>query len=310
MNRGAAGRGTTPAVVAVLDEVAAWRLTTGDEIEAALVRLAEEERAARRQIDEGNRRFAALGAVRREHQERLDRIDEEAVRRKRAGVRGGVERDRALIEARAAASAEAASRRDRELATGLDDPHVARAVAEYLEALEHSASLRGGLVAEPEHLVSGETRACLAPYLSAAAAPPPSLPVALAGVGVIVSVDPVVGPPEALVVVVPVPWSVYTESVRRPEDLCTQLAYRMVAAVYGLLVDMGVPDAPVRFVEVHGSLGIQVWIGDHVLTGDLRERTLERVASAVEGVSELEAAAVEVYAVWLAPDLLAEAASA
>jgi hypothetical protein len=83
----------------------------------------------------------------------------------------------------------------------------------------------------------------------------------------------------------------------------------MVAAVTVLVAELGAPEAPLRYADLQGSLALQVWLGDHLIEGDLRERALERIGGAAEVGVELEAAGVEVYALWLAPELLVEAAS-
>jgi hypothetical protein len=126
---------------------------------------------------------------------------------------------------------------------------------------------------------------------------------------VLVSSDPPFGRPEALVLVAPVPWAVYTEGSARAEDLCTRLAYRLVGALHGLLAEVGAQRAPVRFLDVEGCLAVQAWLGDHPVAGDLREQALAAIAAAVDGADELTAAAVDVYAAWLAPELVAGASA-
>ncbi|MDP2304533.1 MAG: hypothetical protein Q8P18_00730 [Pseudomonadota bacterium] len=294
--------------MSVLDGISDWRTSAAAELDQALAAINEEERAVRRRIEDAQRQFAALGSIRREQEERLLELEEETLRRKRAGVRYALELDRAVLEERAVALRAARERHDAALGAGLDAPEMAEAINEYLDARERTAGLRGSLVSLPEELLTEPARARLDPYLRAAAAAPPPLSAPWVGVGVVVSVDPPEGRPEALLVVLPVPWAVYADVVHREEDLCTSLAYRMVAALHVLLAEVGAPDALVRFDDLQGSLAIQVWLGDTPVVVDLRERVMEAVAGAVEGAAELQAAALEVYAVWLAPDLLVEAA--
>jgi hypothetical protein len=130
-----------------------------------------------------------------------------------------------------------------------------------------------------------------------------------AGVGVLVSAQPPAGPTQALLVVLPAPYSVYEEGTHRPEDLATWLSYRAVSAVHELLVSVGAVDATVRFASLHESLAIQVWLGEAPGGGDLREPVMEHLGTAFEAAPELHSAGLEVYAVWIAPDLLAEGAA-
>jgi hypothetical protein len=287
----------------MLDEANAWRDRIGTEIDASLELLRTEETEVRTNLEEAQRQFNALSAVRHEEEERLVRLEQELVRRRRSAVRQALILDRTLLEDRASALQDAQARDDASASRGLDAPEVAAALTAWVEAREIAAGLAP---ARPVAALGREARARLEPFLQAADAPPPVLNTAAAGVGVLVSADPTTGPPEALLLVLPVPWSVYAESAVRTEDLCTMLTYRLVSAVLGLLLELEAPDAPVRYVDLHGCLAIQVWLGDHTINVDPKEHLLERIAAAVENAPELEAAGVEVYAVWLTPDLLAE----
>jgi hypothetical protein len=150
----------------------------------------------------------------------------------------------------------------------------------------------------------------LAGFVAEVDGPPPVLEDELQGIGVVLAVHPAEGAPEALVIVLPVPWAVYRDAGTRREDLATRLAYRAAAATWRFLVDVGAPEAPVRFVEVQGCLGIQVWLGDAgVPAEDFRERALEALQGAWDLAPELDAARLEVYAVWLRPEALQETES-
>lgn len=288
----------------MLDAVASWRSQVGRALDDTLTAIAAEERTVRRELDEMQRRYGALGTIRREEEARLSSLEEEALRRKRASVREALAVDRALLEERAGMLTEVHAAQDEAFAAGLDEPDVAEAVHAFLDHQEHGAS-----VVEALDALSTEGRRLLEPYLAAAVAAPPPLPVPMAAVGVLVSADPPVGSPEALAMVIPVPWAVYADGTARPEDLCTLLAYRLVGALYKLLGTLGAAHAPVRFSDIQGNLGVQVWLGDHPIGEELREQVLEGISDAVAGAPELEAAGLEVYAVWLTPDLLAEAVS-
>jgi hypothetical protein len=295
---------TAPSLLRMLDDVAAWREQAGREAEAALAAIAAEEDAVARAALEAERRKSALAAIRREEEERLASLDDAALQRKRTSVRTSLELDRALLEERAAALRRAQAERDAEAALGLDHPSMERHLLAWLEARAAAAAARE---TDAESRLARDVRQALAPYIDVAHGPPPSIGLPCAGVGVLVSADPPVGVPEAFVMVLPVPEAVYTQASARAEDLCTLLAYRLVAALYRLLGELDAAGAPVRFETVQGNLTIQVWLGDQLVPDDLRERAMDAVAAAVDGAPELAAAGLEVYAVWLTPDLLAEA---
>jgi len=290
----------------LLDRLAAWQAREQEPFDAALVAVEEEERTARRRLEDALRQAAALASLRREQEELRHQLEVESLRRRREGVRDALALDRSLLEARAAELVAAQATRDRELGVLLSAPAIAPAVAAFVDASEQLAVASGAVAPSAEEALSPSDRALLKPYLLAASAPPPSLDAPSAGIGVVISTDPPQGRPEALLVVLPVPFAVYGDATARPEDLCTLLAYRLVAAVHALLDEVGASEAMVRFAELHGSLALQVWLGELQVVPDLRDRFLEGVAGAVEGAPELEAAGIEVYAVWLTPDLLME----
>ena len=142
-------------------------------------------------------------------------------------------------------------------------------------------------------------------YIRAANDAPPPLALAPLGVAVLAATEPADGVPEGLLVVLPVPHAVFTDWKSRREDLATQLTYRLIAAVFRVLGSVGAADAPVNYQEVYGNLAVSVWLGDHKVEADLREHILEAISTAYEEATELWAAGVEVYAVWVRAELLA-----
>jgi hypothetical protein len=222
------GEPAAPAIVVLLDRLAEWQAHEGEPIEAALGAIEDEERSARRRLEDAQRQAAALASLRREQEELRHQLEMESLRRRRDGVRDALAVDRSLLEARAGELLELLAARDRELGLLLAAPALAPAVSGYLDATDRLAGARGTGAPAPEDLLPPEDRALLEPYLRAAIAPPPSLGAPPAGVGVVISTDPPQGRPEALLVVLPVPWSVYAGATSRPEDLCTLLAYRLV----------------------------------------------------------------------------------
>ncbi len=127
-------------------------------------------------------------------------------------------------------------------------------------------------------------------------------------VGVVASAFPSGGPPEAVVMVLPIAWDLYLAGAFRPEDVSSFVAYRVVSVVSGLLADLGAGEAPVEYLELDGNLALQVWLGDHPVGGDLRDRVLARIAAAVEGSRVLEDAGIAVVGQWVSPDLIGEGA--
>ena len=302
---------SAPAIVSVLDEIGRWRDATIKEIDASLGEVAREEIATRKAMEEAHRRLCALAVLHQEQQERHDELTVELTERERAGLRQGLTLDRETLDHRSERVRQAVARReasvtarieaDRDLQTAVAEMEKFREVEFILDTL--APSVRRALREQHDR-----ARRRLDALITEINAPPARLELEdAAGIGVVLSIQPPDGTPEALVAVLPVSFAVYRDWATRPEDLSTLLAYRLVGAVFRLLTDVGATTAPVRYVEVHGALALQVWLGDSRVQADFRDRVLDFVQGAWDEAAELSAAGLEVYAVWLRPELLAEA---
>lgn len=306
--RRAEERPSPSALVAGIDGVTRERGRLEAEIETALEDIAKEEALARRLLADCQRRIIALRELRLEQEERLDGLAGEMTSREWQVVHEGLRGDLGRFMERAAQVEALALAREEALETELAQPELAAAVEEHLRFRETEQALAAMPAPYREQVLTQHRRVLrrLEPYITAANAPAPTFEGPPLAVGVVAAADPADGQPEALVVVLPVPFAVYADWVGRREDLATALAYRMVASLFRMLATVGAADAPMRPAEVHGCLALQVWLGDHSVEGDLRERALEAIATAAVEGGELAAAGVELYALWLRPDLLTE----
>lgn len=295
-----------PAIITVLDDIAQWRTQQDEELSRAVAAVAAEEDETRRVIEEAQRRLAGLAAKRGELDEKRAENAVEGDRRERTALREGLQVDRNILDGRARMMQERLTERRAELDRRLAEPDIATAVEEF-ESFDEAAlgalpaSYRQAIVAH-----HATVRARIEPILQALNAGPPTLDLDNAGICVLFATDPTEGAPEALVAVLPVAWAVYRDWAERGEDLCSMLAYRVVAAVSRVLIGVEASEAPVQYLEVNGCLAIQVWLGDVEVRGELRERMLEEIEALREDAAELNAAHVELYGLWVRPSLLVD----
>ncbi len=297
----------TQSLVDALSEVARTRVNQEAEIEAAIARVSEEEARTVQAIEEAYRRIEALRLQRSALEDRSAALAANGYRAEQAAVRDGLHADRTRFMRRAELARSAAAARNASIAEELRAPELAA-------ALEESERFQAEVEATLANLPPAYRKAALAnhernvrrlaPYSAALNAVTPELNAEVEPIAIVACASPADGRPEALVLVLPIPFSIYAEWNIRPEDLATLLAYRMVAALHRLLRDLGAPDAMVEYVEVHGCLALQTWLADHEVIGDLQERTLEHIARAYEDSPELAHAAIEVHAAWIRPELL------
>jgi hypothetical protein len=297
-----------PAVIAVLEELAQWKARGDAEFSSTVADVDREEDAARRAIEEAQRQLLALATLRAELRDKHASLGLEAEQRERAALRDGLATDRGIIEVRAAALSRAIAARDEALQRQFQDPEIAAAVEEYEKFVEVEASLASLPAGYRRAILDHheKVRRRLEPVIAASNAGPPRLGLGDVGVGVLFAVDPAQGTPEALVAVLPVPFAVCRDWADRKEDLASQFAYRVVAAVSRLLGAVGAGAAPIQYTELAGCLAIQVWLGDCDLQGDIKERALEEIEALREEAEELSAAGIELYGLWVRAAMLAD----
>lgn len=297
-----------PAVIAVLEEIAQWKARADAEFATTMSDVDRDEAAARRAIDEAQRQLIALAALRAELKDKHALVGLGAEGRERVALREGLATDRKAIEGRAALLESALAAQDAELQRQLQDPEVASAVEEYEKFVEVESSLAALPVGYRKAILDHHERVRrrLEPVIAASNAGPPNLGLANVGVGVLFAVDPAEGPPEALVAVLPVPFAVCRDWADRKDDLSSRFAYRVVAAVSRLLGAVGAGAAPIQYTELSGCLAVQVWLGDCEVQGDIKERALEEIEALREEASELAAAGIELYGLWVRAAMLAD----
>lgn len=295
-------------LVAALEAIARRRARQEQDLDEALAEVEREDSQNRRQIEEIHRRLVALRTLRDEQLGRRRLLASASMREEWEAVRRGLAEDSQRLEERDARVQGARAAHEAELEARLQEADAVAAIGEYERhlAVERTLSslpapVRKEIQERHERLVRK-----LQPWVKAVNSPPALEEDEPLGIAVLASADPVDGPPEALVILAPVRDAVRTDWAASKDGLPAWLAWRLVAATFRLLRAVGAADAPVRYRAVHGCLGIQVWLGDHEVPSDLRELALEHLAAAFEQANELAAARVEVYGVWVRPELLTE----
>jgi hypothetical protein len=290
-------------VVAGLEAVGTWRATVERDVLQEHSRVIAALDEAHVRLRDAERTVAELEGQRRRVDARVSRIDAEETRRTRDAIRRGLAHDEALVvrraddvrqafrervfEAAGVGAAEAASlgALDELGALGAADPDLPPAVRRALQDRDRHASRL------LPHVLSVETDAD--PIDAPAAA-----------VAAVASMELDEGLPTALELVLPLPWSVYADPGSHGDDLCSRLAWRVVAALGVALRDVGAADAPVRYASEGGRLAVQVWLGDADVVGSVKDALSAGFDRIHEESGELRAANVELYVAWLDPEIL------
>lgn len=297
-----------PRLVEALDEIARWKDAGEAEIVDSISTIGEDEDAVRRTLESAHRQLVALTTFREELHERQAAIGHESERRVRTALRAGLTADRVLLDARAARLDAAIAEREAGLQRQLDEPDLAGAVEEYANFAEVEATL-SSLPASYRRAIldhHDKVRRRLDSVIVASNAAPPSLGLERVGVTILFSMEPAEGPPEAMVAVLPVDCSLATDWAERKEDLCSKVAYRVIAAMTRILAGVGAQAAPVQYSELWGFLVVQVWLGDCTLEGNLEERALAELDALREEAQDLDSAGIELQGLWVPAAVLAD----
>lgn len=295
-----------PQLLASLEIVQRWRQETEAEIRGQVKEIDEDEERLKNELAELQRQLKSVAALRDEVTSRLAELDDEQLDRTREAVLSGLEADGPLLEARAEALREVEAEHEKSVAALLNDPEISGLVEEYKQFLEAEPTLdmlpagyRKAVLAHHESI-----KAKLKPVVAAADVMPQPLPLEPAGFTLVASLDPPEGTPEALALIVPVPYDVFAKWSDRGEDLHAQIAYRVVGAVSAMLAELGSAQAPVQYAPLEGKLLIQVWLGDVAVEGDVKASLERQVAHLRLHASELAVLRLEPYLVWLAPEAI------
>ncbi len=304
MNQGSVTN--VPQLVVSLEMVDRWREETESDIKRELLEIDEQEEQLNAKIAELQRQLKAVSALREEMQSRLGELDEDQINRTRDAVLSGLETEAPLLQERALLWRSAVSDQEAAMDRLLQDPTVAGLVEEYKQFAEIEPTLemlpagyRKALTAHHE-----EVKAQLKPYIEAAQSAPPVLDVEDAGFTLIASLDPQEGAPEALAVIVPVPFETWSRWTERSEDLHALIGYRIVGALATMLAEIGASEAPLQYAPYEGKLAIQVWLGESEVQGDLKQSLERQVSRLKSQAAELRVTRLEPYLVWLAPDAI------
>lgn len=296
---------STPGLLAALEAVSSWREAQEEEAATQLAEVDAEEARLKTAIAELEGQVAALDGLRAEVRKRTANLDQKEILRSHRALMDSLTTDRHLLEERAQKLLQQSAADQERARAMLEDPDLAEVVREY----EGFAKVEEGLSKLPpsyrkaieEHHTAVKRR--LRPILELLEGAARPLDTHTEAISLVASVDPIEGPPQALALVLPVDSGLYYEWSERPDDLSSQLAYRVVAAASELARRVGAPDAPITYTSVEGNLTIQLWLGDHEIEGDLREASTGLLDVTAEA-ADFAAAKIEVYALWLPPSVL------
>ena len=295
-----------PRLIASLEEITRWREDAEAQARQQLEEVDAEEQRLNRAIEDLQSQIAGLEALRGEVRGRVDALDSQEIARSYQAVVDSLDADTDLLDMRSSLVDEVRAAQRAKAEELLADPELASAIDEF----ERFREMESGLSSLPasyrkailDHHQAVKRR--LTPVFETLEGAPEPLDQPTAGIAIIASVDPSDGPPESLVLVLPVDAGIYDSWGEAQDSVSATLAFRMVAAAATLAERAGVPGAPIAYRSFEGKLTIQVWFGDQAPEGDLKELAAGLLDEVRFSAEEMGTAAIELYTLWLPPDVL------
>lgn len=146
----------------------------------------------------------------------------------------------------------------------------------------------------------------LEPIFMAADQPLPKTDKPAKSIGVVASIEPDFIQPEAMAILIPVPFEMYSAPSAGIDSLQQIFAYRCVGAVTSALRKIGLSEVSVNYGDHKGYLSIQVWLDGKKLNGDIRQSISLEFQQMRDYASELQAVRLGMEVTWLPPELLDE----
>jgi hypothetical protein len=296
-----------PKLATSLEDIDRWRRESDAECDREHGEITDEQDRLRREIAEREQRLDALAHRKAEVESHKAGLSGEQLRRQRESSLKNLAGDRGVVAARGSLFGDAVKARERKVMELIESPEFNKLVKEYEEYQEVEVTLATLPESYAKAIQAHHANVTkeLIPVFDAMAADVEEIDAAGVAVAVVASVDAQNGSPEALAVIIPVPFETCSKWTERAEDLASLVAYRVVGAVGAMLKEIGASNAPIQFAEYENALAIQVWLGDSDVQGNVQP-VLEDLFDTLNGrAAELEASRLKISLVWLDPDAVA-----
>ena len=297
---------TTSALLEALEEVSNWRQEREGFFDGKENEFSLRERKIQEQMTELNSKLATVQAEREESRQQRAKVAPEEQRRAHQALMVGLGQDSERISQRSVGYQEVVEEREQRVQKLLETPALSRKVQEFEQFHETQAQFEN----LPESYRSvilkhhDEVRAELQPIFNAFAEPLRIIDAEEERVGIVATIEPSDATPEALALVLPIPFQVYTDLTNVQESLEHLVAYRCAGLVSGMLLRVGVPSAPVLFDEYKGLIMIRVYLSDHDVVGDIRKALQLELERVEKRSSEMKATNLKIEVAWVESDVL------
>lgn len=290
-----------------LDQVTDWKMKKIQALDAQIEDATRKEERLESDLKTIQKNLEKVRERRLQVLEEKTRVSTEEKEHFQIGISKGLEEATKLIGARNEILQNLKKARENQVEQLLKQPKFQEKIAEYeqFQETEHELEKLPKSYQEAIRKHHEQVERELAPIFRALSEPLPSGKQTKRVFGLVAAIDPSFEKPEAMAVVVPVPFSTYTSPSSNAEELNQVIAYRMCAAISGALHRVGISNASIHYGEFKGCLSIQVWLEGQNISGDIKQAIsleLERIRSRS---SELKSVQLGIDIAWVDPEMLA-----
>lgn len=258
------------------------------------------------EIERLNKRLVELNAQQQDLETQAGRREDEITKRMRHAIEEGMKSGVQALETREILLQKQRKIRSQRIESILNEPKFQEKIAEFRQfqdtqsQLAHLPVSYRNAILQHHQTVQKE----LEPIFMAADQPLPKTDKPAKTIGVVASIEPDALQPEAMAILLPVPFAIYSAPSAGEDNLQQIFAYRAVGAVTSALRKIGLSDVSVNYGDHKGYLSIQVWLNGKKLNGDIRQSVSMEFQQMRDYASELQAVRLNMEVTWLPPELL------
>jgi hypothetical protein len=291
-----------------IEDVAKWQNDKERDYLRKEKEFERQEADVRAKIQDFQDKLKALGIQKQNTINELSQLGTKTLSRTREALYQGLRSAQALLVERDVLLQKQIKAREERITTLMKTPEMAQKVADYIEFNEDPEAILSKMPPGYRSIVTAhhdQVRKDLEPLFKATNAPLDKVKASMTGLSVVAFVDPPEGKPNALAVLLPIPFSTYSDWATAPhENLFHKLFYRINDALTTMLKKVGVSNIPIQEEEYDEFLLITVYLEDTKVVGDMKTAFNAEIQRIQRSASELDVVQLQLDTIWLSPDVI------
>ena len=287
------------------DSVKDWKKNRENELSTQISDAIKRKKQLENDIRKLQKQFEEMVVLEETLQAQQTQIEVEELQRLQQGLTQGLQTSKEVLEQRNAVLQQSRKIRQDRVDSIVQESQYKELIAEYQQFQKSQEQLQQLPVSYRQAILQhhANVRQQLQPIFLATTQPLVKTEKPSISVGLVASVEPNFTEPEAMAIVLPVPFTVYTHPVAGEDSLVQVLSYRCCAAITAALKRVGLKQVSFHFEDFQGLLSIQLWLNKQKPSGDIKQALFLEIEKMRQQSSELRATNVHVDVSWVDPAL-------